>query len=69
VIRNVIATILALYTLNWQADTGIQNTFGEMVGIQYFFVLLAIPMYFFGERIRRWTNTFGPMKKIHWELA
>ncbi|PCH01397.1 Major facilitator superfamily domain, general substrate transporter [Penicillium occitanis (nom. inval.)] len=63
-IRNTIATILALYTVNWQAAGGIQDAFGEMVAIQYFFLLIAIPMYFYGRKIRSWTRTFGPMAEV-----
>lgn len=38
------------------------QAFGEMVGIQYFVILLLVPMYFYGKRIRAWTATFGPAK-------
>ncbi|CAK7210553.1 hypothetical protein SEUCBS140593_000865 [Sporothrix eucalyptigena] len=68
VIRNVIATVLALYTKNWQTATGVQNAFGEMVAIQYFVLLMAIPFYFYGKRIRQWTATFGPMNKLQREV-
>jgi hypothetical protein len=34
-----------------------------MVAIQYFFLLITIPMIFFGKRIRGWTERFGPMKR------
>ncbi|CAK7219707.1 hypothetical protein SBRCBS47491_003938 [Sporothrix bragantina] len=68
VIRNVIATVLALYTKNWQTATGVQNAFGEMVAIQYFVLLMAIPFYIYGRRIRQWTTTFGPMSKLQREV-
>ncbi|KAH6645112.1 polyamine transporter [Truncatella angustata] len=64
VIRNTIGMLLALYTYNWQAASGVQNTFGEMVGIQFLVLLLAIPMYFYGKRVRQWTSTFGPAKHV-----
>ncbi|KIW10079.1 hypothetical protein PV08_11039 [Exophiala spinifera] len=68
VIRNTIATILALYTINWQEASGIQNTFGEMVGIQYFFLLIVIPLYFYGKQIRAWTGRFGAMAELAHEV-
>ncbi|KAI9832999.1 MAG: hypothetical protein M1819_003831 [Sarea resinae] len=50
VLRGTIGAILALFIVNWQEATGLQNTFGEMVAIQYFVLLMAIPLYFFGRR-------------------
>jgi hypothetical protein len=35
-----------------------------MVGIQYFLILLVIPMYIFGKGIRAWTRKFGPAKEL-----
>lgn len=82
VIRNLIATILALFTVNWQVASGITDvgtllsalmarleadvhqTFGEMVGIQVFFLLMAIPLFYYGKSIRAWTSHFGPMKHL-----
>ncbi|KAF7552038.1 hypothetical protein G7Z17_g4573 [Cylindrodendrum hubeiense] len=52
VIRNAIATILALYTSDWQLATGVKNAFGEMVGIQYFLLLFAFPMYFYATQLQ-----------------
>ncbi|KAJ6006714.1 hypothetical protein N7451_004658 [Penicillium sp. IBT 35674x] len=64
VIRNTIAMLLSLYTVNWQESTGVKNAFGQMVGIQYFFLLFTIPMFLFGKRIRAWTTHFGPIAAI-----
>ncbi|RBR10395.1 hypothetical protein FVER53590_25492 [Fusarium verticillioides] len=64
IIRNSVGTILALYTTKWQEGTGVQNAFGQMVGLQYFLILIVVPMYMFGKRIRAWTATFGPAKYI-----
>jgi hypothetical protein len=33
-----------------------------MVGIQYFLILIVIPMYLYGKSIRAWTRTFGPAR-------
>ncbi|KAE8326306.1 major facilitator superfamily domain-containing protein [Aspergillus sergii] len=59
VVRNTIATFLALYTVDWQEATGVENAFGEMVAMQYFFLLLAIPMFYYGKRIRARTLRRG----------
>ena len=39
-----------------------------MVAIQFFVLLMAIPFYFYGKRIRQWTATFGPMQKLQREV-
>ncbi|KAJ5660971.1 uncharacterized protein N7484_000343 [Penicillium longicatenatum] len=64
VIRNTIAMLLALYTVNWQESTGVKNAFGQMVGIQYFFLSFTILMFLYGKRIRAWTTHFGPLAAI-----
>ncbi|KAJ5547180.1 hypothetical protein N7494_004765 [Penicillium frequentans] len=64
VIRNTIAMLLSLYTVNWQESTGVKNAFGQMVGIQYSILLFTIPMFLFGKRIRAWTTRFGPIAAI-----
>ncbi|KAJ5667369.1 hypothetical protein N7507_003233 [Penicillium longicatenatum] len=64
VIRNTIAMLLALYTVNWQESTGVKNAFVQMVGIQYFFLFFTILMFLYGKRIRAWTTHFGPLAAV-----
>ncbi|KUJ11873.1 putative polyamine transporter [Mollisia scopiformis] len=64
VVRNVMACILSLYIADWIKKEGIKKAFGEMVVIQYAILSLSVVLYFWGKRIRAWTATFGPMKKV-----
>lgn len=59
-IRGVSGCVLSLYAYDWVLAQGLQDTFGEMAAVQYFFVLFAIGFYYFGKRMRVWTWTFGP---------
>ena len=38
------------------------QAFGQMVAIEYFFIIFAFVFYFKGKQIRRWTATYGPLK-------
>lgn len=68
VVRNVMACILSLYIAEWIKTEGVRNAFGEMVGIQYFVLAMSLVLYVFGKRIRKWTGTFGLMKKYTQEM-
>ncbi|KAH8817481.1 major facilitator superfamily domain-containing protein [Xylogone sp. PMI_703] len=63
VIRSVIACMLSLFAFDWIEAAGVANAFGQMVAIEYFLLLFAIGFYFKGKEIRRWTATYGPLKK------
>ena len=58
------ACLLSLYIQDWIQVEGIKKAFGEMVGIQYAIFSLSLVLYLFGKRIRSFTGTFGPMKKV-----
>jgi len=64
VVRNVMACVLSLYIADWIRVEGVKNAFGEMVGIQYAILSLSIVLYFWGKKIRAFTGTFGPMRKV-----
>jgi hypothetical protein len=34
-----------------------------MVAVEYFLILFAIIFFFKGKQIRRWTSTYGPLRK------
>ncbi|RFU24129.1 hypothetical protein B7463_g12211, partial [Scytalidium lignicola] len=63
VIRAIIACLLSLFPFDWIKAAGVANAFGQVVAIEYFLLLFAIGFYFKGKRIRRWTATYGPLKK------
>jgi hypothetical protein len=62
VIKGIIGAVLILYTINWVEVAGVKPTFGQMVGVQYFFCLFVIIFLVFGKRIRAFTVRYGPME-------
>jgi hypothetical protein len=58
------ACILSLYIADWIKVEGTKNAFGEMVAINYAILSTSVILYFWGKKIRAWTATFGPMKKV-----
>ncbi|KAI9926342.1 hypothetical protein ASPWEDRAFT_119056 [Aspergillus wentii DTO 134E9] len=64
VIRNTIGMLLSLYGTNWIERQGPAAVFGEMTAIQVVALLLAIPLFFYGERLRTLTSRYGPMKRF-----
>jgi hypothetical protein len=40
-----------------------KQAFGQMVGIDYFLLIFAIGFYFKGKQVRRWTASYGPLKR------
>lgn len=64
VVRNAMGCIFSLYIADWISVEGVKNAFGEMVAIMYGILGLSVVLYIWGRKIRRWTETFGPMKKV-----
>ncbi|KAL1594441.1 hypothetical protein SLS60_010201 [Paraconiothyrium brasiliense] len=64
VIRNVIACLISTYITKWFQSQGLQNAYGELVGVAYAILSLSLVMYIVGRRIRRFTSSFGPMANI-----
>ncbi|KAL3479420.1 MFS general substrate transporter [Aspergillus californicus] len=54
-IRGVSGCLLSVYAYDWVEAVGPAEAFGDMVGIQYFCVLLAVVFWVFGGRIRAWS--------------
>ncbi|KAL4806068.1 MFS general substrate transporter [Aspergillus unguis] len=64
VIRNTIGMLISLYGADWINRQGPAAVFGEMTAIQAASVLLAIPLFFWGQPLRAWTSQYGPMKRF-----
>ncbi|PYI21832.1 MFS general substrate transporter [Aspergillus violaceofuscus CBS 115571] len=60
VIRNTIGMLLSLYASDWIARQGVAVVFGEMTAIQAASLLLAVPLFFGGGRLRALTGRYGP---------
>lgn len=51
--KSVFGFALSYGTNDWIASQGYQNAFGQMAAICAAFLLMSIPMYLFGQRLRR----------------
>lgn len=61
-IKGIIGAVLILYTINWVEVAGVKQSFGQMVGVQYFFCLFVIVFFVYGKQIRAFTVRYGPME-------
>lgn len=61
ILRNTIACLMSTYISVWIEQQGIREAFGEVVGVAYMILSLALVLFLFGKRIRAWTVRFGPM--------
>jgi len=60
--------LLSFYTNPWIAVDGYQNAYGTMAGIASAVLLLAIPMYFFGKKIRHVSWHWKILSFVHWDV-
>ncbi|CAG7920168.1 unnamed protein product [Penicillium olsonii] len=64
VIRNTIGMLVSLYAADWIERQGPAAVFGEMAAIQVASILFAIPLFIWGNSLRAWTSSYGPMKRF-----
>jgi hypothetical protein len=55
-LKNIVAFGFLHGVSDWVASAGYVNAFGTQAGVYVVVLLLAIPLYFFGERIRHKTS-------------
>ena len=60
--------LLSFYTNPWIAVDGYQNAYGTMAGIASAVLLLVIPMYFFGKKIRHVSWHWKILSFVHWDV-
>ncbi|KAF5656720.1 major facilitator superfamily transporter [Fusarium heterosporum] len=59
--------LLSFYTNPWINESGYSNAFGAMAGISGGVLLLWIPMFIWGQRVRQTTWSWGFIKiLVHW---
>jgi len=58
--------LLSFYTNPWIAKSGYSRSFGTMAGISGAVLIMFIPFYFFGKRIRHATIAWPIMKLVQW---
>ncbi|KAE8334010.1 major facilitator superfamily domain-containing protein [Aspergillus sergii] len=63
-VRNTIGMLLSLYAADWIERQGPAPVFGEMMAIQVASILVAIPLFIWGKRLRSVTSRYGPMKRF-----
>ena len=63
-IRNTIGMLLSLYAADWIGRQGAAKVFGEMTAIQGVSVVVALPLFIWGETLRGLTARYGPMKRF-----
>ncbi|KAK1009776.1 hypothetical protein LTR54_005572 [Friedmanniomyces endolithicus] len=68
VIRNIIALVCSFYTNEWIGKDGLQAVTGTMAGLEWTLLLVAVPIYLFSRQILSFTDSYGPMKRVHREL-
>ncbi|KAK0949978.1 hypothetical protein LTR91_026015, partial [Friedmanniomyces endolithicus] len=68
VIRNIIALVCSFYTNQWIGKDGLQAVTGTMAGLEWTLLLVAVPMYLFSRQILSFTDSYGPMKRVHREM-
>jgi MFS family permease len=64
VIRNTIGMLVSLYAADWIERQGPAAVFGEMTAIQVVSILFAIPLFIWGDSVRAFTSSYGPMKRF-----
>ena len=63
-IRDVSGCLLSLYAYDWIVAAGNANAFGQMVAVQYFFILFIVLFLLYGKRLRQFTASYGPMSSF-----
>lgn len=58
--------LLSFYTNPWVDASGYQNAYGAMAGISAGVIILWIPLYIWGKKIRHMTWHWPIMSYIHW---
>lgn len=53
--KSLFGFLLSFYTNNWVAQAGYQTSYGIMAAIAAVIMLMAAPLFFWGERVRRTT--------------
>ncbi|KAM0558077.1 hypothetical protein ACHAPJ_005244 [Fusarium lateritium] len=65
--KSAFGFLLSFYTNPWIDESGYSNAFGAMAGISGSVLLLWIPMYIWGRRVRQSTWSWGFIERlVHW---
>lgn len=64
--KSLFGFLLSFYTNPWVDQVGYLSAYGTMAAIAAFVLLLWIPLYFWGDYIRRQTWQWKPISYFHW---
>lgn len=65
--KAVVGFVLGFYTNTWVVNEGYLPAYGEMAAIEAILLLTAVPMYFFGKRLRISSAKWGFLQwAIRW---
>lgn len=59
--------LLSFYTNPWVDSAGYQNAYGAMAGISVAIIVLWLPLYVWGKKIRHATWSWPVISSIHWD--
>ncbi|KAK0734127.1 major facilitator superfamily domain-containing protein [Lasiosphaeria miniovina] len=64
--KSMFGFLLSFYTNTWVSQSGYQNAYGVMAAISAALILLSVPLYFWGKRIRHVTWQWRVISCVHW---
>jgi hypothetical protein len=64
--KSLFGFLLSFYTNTWVAQSGYQDAYGVMAAISAGVILMWVPLYFFGKRVRHATWSWPLISCIHW---
>ncbi|KAK0630021.1 major facilitator superfamily domain-containing protein [Bombardia bombarda] len=65
--KSLFGFLLSFYTNTWVAESGYQDAYGVMAAISGFIILMWVPLYIWGKRIRHASWTWPVISYIHWD--
>ncbi|EON97942.1 putative mfs transporter protein [Phaeoacremonium minimum UCRPA7] len=64
--KSLFGFLLSFYTNPWVAESGYQNAYGAMAGIAAAVIIMWVPLYIWGTKIRHVTWHWPIISYIHW---
>lgn len=65
--KSLFGFLLSFYTNPWVDSAGYLDAYGAMAGISAAIILLWVPLFIFGKRIRGTTWKWPVVSYIHWD--
>ncbi|KAK3328904.1 major facilitator superfamily domain-containing protein [Apodospora peruviana] len=64
--KSLFGFLLSFYTNTWVVQSGYQNAYGVMAAISAVIILMWVPLYVWGKKIRHATWQWSVISYIHW---